>query len=33
MLDGELEEVAQKDEITAETLLLAYEERLIGTPI
>jgi ABC-type multidrug transport system ATPase subunit len=31
MIDGELEEIAQKDEITAETLLLRYEERLIGT--
>ena len=29
MINGELEEVAQKDEITAETLLLTYEERLI----
>ena len=28
MINGELEEVAQKDEITAETLLLMYEERL-----
>ena len=33
MIDGELEEVAQKDEITAEALLLMYEDRLIGTPI
>lgn len=33
MIDGELEEIAQKDEITAETLLLMYEGRLIGTPI
>lgn len=29
MMNGELEEVAQKDEISAETLLLTYEERLI----
>ena len=29
MINGELEEVAQKDEITAGTLLLTYEERLI----
>ena len=28
MINGELEEVAQKDEIEAETLLLTYEERL-----
>ena len=28
MINGELEEVAQKDEITAETLLFMYEERL-----
>ena len=28
MINGELEEVAQKDEIEAETLLLMYEERL-----
>ena len=28
MVNGELEEVAQKDEITAEALLLMYEERL-----
>ena len=28
MIDGELEEVARKDEITAEALLLMYEERL-----
>ena len=33
MLDGALEEVAQKDEITAETLLLMYEKKLIGQPI
>ena len=33
MINGELEDIAQKDEITAETLLLTYEERLIGTPI
>ncbi len=33
MIDGELEEVAEKDEITTETLLLTYEERLVGTPI
>lgn len=33
MMDGELEKVAQKDEITAETLLLTYEERLVGKPI
>ena len=30
MIDGELEEVAKKDEITAGTLLLTYEDRLIG---
>jgi heme exporter protein A len=29
MINGELEEVAKKDEIGAETLLLMYEERLI----
>ena len=29
MIKGELEEVARKDEIEAETLRLAYEERLI----
>lgn len=29
MINGELEAVAQKDEITAEMLLLMYEERLI----
>ena len=29
MIDGELEEVAQKDEIEAETLLQTYKERLI----
>ena len=28
MINGELEEVAQKDDISAETLLLTYEERL-----
>ena len=33
MMDGELEEVAQKDEITAGTLLLTYEERLVDKPI
>ena len=32
MINGELEAVAQKDEITAETLLLTYEERLISLP-
>ena len=30
MIDGELEEVAQKDEITAEALLLMYEERVVS---
>ena len=29
MINGELEEVARKDEIAAETLLLMYEERLV----
>ena len=33
MIDGELEEVAQKDEITAEALLPMYEERLVGPSI
>ena len=33
MINGELEEIAQKDEIEVETLLLMYEERLIdNTP-
>ena len=33
MINGELEEIAQKDEIKVETLLLMYEERLIdNTP-
>ena len=30
MINGELEEVAQKDGVAAETLLLRYEERLMG---
>ncbi len=31
MINGELEEIAQKDEISEETLLEMYEERLIDT--
>ena len=30
MINGELEEVAEKDEVAAATLLLMYEERLMG---
>lgn len=30
MIGGKLEEIAEKDKITAETLLLTYEDRLIG---
>jgi ABC-type multidrug transport system ATPase subunit len=33
MLNGELEEVAQKDEIEAETLLLMYEKRLTNNAL